>query len=25
MRILYGMSYADGKKVDKGFRIAVNF
>jgi hypothetical protein len=25
MRVLYGMSYADGKQVDKGFRIAVNF
>ena len=25
MRVLYGRSYADGKKVDKGFRIAVNF
>ena len=25
MRVLYGMSYANGKKVDKGFRIAVNF
>jgi len=25
LRALYGMSYAEGKKVDKGFRIAVNF
>ena len=25
IRVLYGMSYADGKKVDKGFRVAVNF
>ena len=25
IRALYGMSYAEGKKVDKGFRIAVNF
>ena len=25
MRVIYGMSYADGKKADKGFRIAINF